>query len=520
MAELRCSIVEEYGPPSPTIGYRVSNQWPQFDSFVKQIINDFWNQADAHQFGILLLVSDKELSDIGTSQSFPDFSKIGKYMRSENSRFWPPVGKCENCIVARPLVNETTTTKIHTEILLLYRIWREHLLDQDPPPYVVIYTRLSPCPKCCEAIALNFLYFKFVKGIQSKFIVAYTEYWSKNSESIIDQNLQYLKNLGIFVRNVPLYDYIFNQKKAVAVTKPGQPKCNDRLHSCRLEFTKYLEKTFYSNVPSPILEEGMLIVLKILMDSSGWLRSLKVIGANKLNPKESNITSLSSLKTPLNLLPPLFANRQFALHQEFVMRCYHFRNCRQDRKYELLRSFLPVETTSKCMFDALSIALTGTTFLSNCLRLFTLYSLFMQKRKILNILKHDKKAFNGVVNNALVSTEDGMCLHLYVISLQLERPVLQYNLLCDDSQQYRDYHNGKLNISFTNKQEAHKKELAEVTSSVVVHGESTKTRDVSTWTHPLALFSINNHQWVALVPKSQYALRHMPIPHSDPSPPQ
>ena len=103
----------------------------------------------------------------------------------------------------------------------------------------------------------------------------------------------------------------------------------------------------------------------------------------------------------------------------------------------LFQVFKPVVTTGdgSCLFNALSLTLTGTETCSDLLRLLVVHALVKHKDTMLSALldaypTRTPAQINGGFNSAVrtaVNYRWGTDYHIFALSLLLDRPIFQYN---------------------------------------------------------------------------------------------
>ena len=281
-----------------------------------------------------------------------------------------------------------------------------------------------------------------------------------------------------------------------------------------------------ANLPSC---PGVRLLQQATTAALGGLTPTRLLNQLKLRPLADIVSSvtqhgstLDTLVTILNALPTQFAqsHHNLRLDPQAAQQCHHL----------LLQTFKPVVTTGdgNCAFNALSLTLTGSQLLSGLVRLLCLHSLIKHSSMLTNIVadayplqsseQHDRTYREAIRVAVTPNAGWGTDLHLFAVCLLLQRPIFQYNtfyttipdstLEVETLGNTRDVHH--LAERFLNREDGMRTHLLYCNNVDAVHLSAS---DLTQLTHtPLALCHIGKYHWVAMLPISQSALAHLPIP--------
>ena len=192
-----------------------------------------------------------------------------------------------------------------------------------------------------------------------------------------------------------------------------------------------------------------------------------------------------------------------------------------------LQTFKPIRTTGdgNCMYNALSLAFCGTEYLSIIIRLLTTYALVKHRTAMIDALSHIY--FNGNHEQHIQALTDtmhkaihlgvwGTDLHLFSLSLLLNRPIFSYNTFYIIRQSVRilnlpdtnDPHH--LVQRFSSRDQGTRGHF--LFCSDVLRVSLSSGSITSLPLPPLCLFNILNQHWVALLMLSPSVAAHVPIP--------
>lgn len=204
-----------------------------FHNFIRRDVIDIFNQqcTQRDQFAALLFIhQDVDLNTIDTSVSFYTTDVKNKRLLTDTSYpFWPiDPQNFGNFMVARP---EPSWSQHAEEILLEHfpTICKVYLQQEGrPPKYVILYSWTMPCAKICTPKLIRCITSNNKYTESTKFIVAYTIHWCKESESAIENSKRSLRRYGVIVENVE-YDKRLprsdeEQRRASVIPSP-QAEC-------------------------------------------------------------------------------------------------------------------------------------------------------------------------------------------------------------------------------------------------------------------------------------------------------
>lgn len=190
----------------------------------------------------------------------------------------------------------------------------------------------------------------------------------------------------------------------------------------------------------------------------------------------------------------------------------------------LLHTFKPVHTTGdgSCLFHALSLTLTGTETCTDLLRLLTVYAVAKYKATLMSAF-HDafpeaterdyQIKFNSAVIEAVNVNVWGTDYHLFVLCLLMDRPIFHYNTdnncplpTTDSVEQFAQRF-----LSFEIGTRIHTVYCNSVHRVMLTRGDINGLS-----LPPISIFNVafggRGYHWVAMLPKTQAAMQHIPIP--------
>ena len=192
-----------------------------------------------------------------------------------------------------------------------------------------------------------------------------------------------------------------------------------------------------------------------------------------------------------------------------------------------LQTFKPIKTTGdgNCMYNALSLAFCGTKHLSIVIRLLTTYALVKHRTAMIDALSHiyfdgnheqHVQALTDTMHKAIHLGVWGTDLHLFSLSLLLNRPIFSYNTFYIIRQSVRilnlpdtaDPHH--LAQRFSSRDQGTRGHF--LFCSDVLRVSLSSGSITSLPLPPLCLFNILNQHWVALLMLSPLVAAHVPIP--------
>ena len=190
-----------------------------------------------------------------------------------------------------------------------------------------------------------------------------------------------------------------------------------------------------------------------------------------------------------------------------------------------LQTFKPIVTTGdgNCMYNALSLAVCGTEHLSVVIRLLTTYALVKHRTAMIEALSHIYFSGNHeqrvqmlieTMHKAIHLGVWGTDLHLFSLSLLLNRPIFSYNTFYRTRQSILslsdtiDPHH--LVQRFSSRDQGTSGHF--LFCSDVLRVSLSSGSITSLPLPPLCLFNILNQHWVALLLLSPPVTAHVPIP--------
>ena len=235
----------------------------------------------------------------------------------------------------------------------------------------------------------------------------------------------------------------------------------------------------------------------------------------------SSMRSSLEFVCELNSLPFPYANKFPAIQQD---------TCASNRCHPLLLQILkPVRTTGEgnCMYNALSLTLTGTEQFSDLIRLLCAYTLVKYKDTMISAFadafpSNTEASHEQMYHRTLVETLQvgvwGTDSQLFPLSLLMNRPVFHYNtfyVVSDTS--------GIMTLSVSNA-----RDVADLARRFLafdpdtrchilycsnVHRALLTSGDINALPYmPLCLFNVANQNWVAMLLQSHTVAQHLPIP--------
>ena len=177
---------------------RVAVKPPEgFDSFIRKVIVPTFKsqrRSDQKQFAVLLLVSEKQFSDINQVSFLPSEPSL-----TDNTQLSMPANEenYHNYIVSRP-----QNDNYHAEAVILHKLdslWNGYLShnDHSPPKCFILYSWNFPCTTCTEKIIESFNGPKY-KSVSV--LVAGTAYWDKETHDVRENNERKMKEENFCVR--------------------------------------------------------------------------------------------------------------------------------------------------------------------------------------------------------------------------------------------------------------------------------------------------------------------------------
>ena len=195
----------------------------------------------------------------------------------------------------------------------------------------------------------------------------------------------------------------------------------------------------------------------------------------------------------------------------------------------LLETLKPVLTTGdgNCMYNALSLTLTGTERFTHLIRLLCAYALVKYRNTMISALADafpantqsgHEQMYATALHEALHVGVWGTDYHLFPFSLLMNRPIFQFNTfytIVDDSDvasltlsDVRDVR--ELQQTFLS---FHPATRCHVLYCTNVHRAMLVSGDINTLPKlPLCLFNVNNRHWVAMLLLSHAVREYLPIP--------
>jgi hypothetical protein len=204
--------------------------------------------------------------------------------------------------------------------------------------------------------------------------------------------------------------------------------------------------------------------------------------------------------------------------------------CASNRCHPLLLQILkPIRTTGdgNCMYNALSLTLTGTEQFSHLIRLLCAYALVKYKEIMMSALadafpSNTQASHEEMYHRALLEALQigvwGTDSQLFPLSLLMNRPIFQYNtffIVSDIS--------GIMRLSVSNA-----RDIADLTQRFLASDPDTRCHILycsnvhrallasggiqSLPNMPLCLFNVANQHWVAMLLQSHTVTQHLPIP--------
>ena len=258
-------------------------------------------------------------------------------------------------------------------------------------------------------------------------------------------------------------------------------------------------------------------------NASSWLLSL------------FNLPSVSAKERMLDTLAPTLESAISDLNSAQIpfapstnIHDHYTRRARRQCYPVLLETYklVPTNGDGSCLYNGLSLTLTGSENSSKLLRVLCAYAFMKHKHRMLQVFTNAYHYQNPVdvysvsLNNAVDITEWGTDHHVFALSLVLNRPIFQYNTffqqLPNSSVSCMTLQDcvtpAELEQSFSGRLPGTSKHLvycsSQVASVLLTHG-------VSHLPHPpLALYHITGEHWIALQLKNASVVCHIPIPHT------
>lgn len=169
------------------------------------LIPTFSEQSKRSQFAALVLCSEEDREDSFREVEF--FPTDGSEPLLDNTKVRMPEYRFQygNYLAARP----TDRGRIHAEQLLLDEY--DYLLSsyRDELGCIILYTRITPCSTCAEAIVNKFPRSCFDEVPK---VVAYTTNTEKKGGDDVEAARQTLKNAGFTVLKVPYFERNFRRR--------------------------------------------------------------------------------------------------------------------------------------------------------------------------------------------------------------------------------------------------------------------------------------------------------------------
>ena len=232
-------------------------------------------------------------------------------------------------------------------------------------------------------------------------------------------------------------------------------------------------------------------------------------------------SALELIVNELNLLPLPYANAFSNIRQDM---------CASNQCHPLLLEILkPVQTTGdgNCMYNALSLSMTGTEHFTHLIRLLCAYALVKYKDTMISAFSdafpsNTRTAHEQMYERSLVEALQidvwGTDYQLFPLSLLMNRPIFHYNTfftVCDIT--------GAMILSLSNARDVtdlaqqfrafnpstrcHVLYCSNIHRALLVSGNINALPKM-----PLCLFNVANQHWVALLLQSHTVAQHLPIP--------
>ena len=311
-------------------------------------------------------------------------------------------------------------------------------------------------------------------------------------------------------------------------SKPGHKESNQNPVTPPQKKAKVDVLSLRLTSPSPLFQLKTAIHVHDTLGGEAHVAIIHRLSSLPLNQiilaLQAYSTTLESIVAGLNAFPMVYASTHAHLAQDVhaASHCHPL----------FLETYTPIVTSgdNSCGYNAISITLTGSQCFSALFRLLCAYAMIKYNTIILGAMASatdlQPHEVHQMYCTALRNTLhlEGLRAwandrHLFALSLLLDRPIFQYNsfyrsrnengeptgLVLSDT---RDVHH--LAERFRRREEGTTYNLLYCSNSIA---SIVSTGDLTQLPHPpIGIFNILNYHWVALVPVTQSALSHIPIP--------